>query len=204
MNKGRRAARRAAIGGAVLAAAVLGAPPALAADRGAAADMPGFLEPSDLPPDPFSAWYFSSFPTDGPLWPLCVTSALPDSDVWNATYSTPETAGAEQLSVTLPTEAEAVQTAARFETDVRGCKQRMEQQNPNRPVTFWDHGGLDVEEGAHTYGIGFQGGWGYQNQLVSVGRDGRTVTVVTWESNWGNPPVDAFKATTRTAVNKLH
>ncbi|MEV0440815.1 hypothetical protein AB0I84_46870 [Streptomyces spectabilis] len=204
MNKGRRAARRAAIGGAVLAAAVLGSPAALAADRGAAADMPGFLEPSDLPPDPFSAWYFSSFPTDGPYWPLCVTSALPDSDVWHATYSTPETAGAAQLSVTLPTEAEAVETAARFEGEVRGCKQRMEQEDPNRPVTFWDHGGLDVEEGAHAYGLGFQGGWGYQNQLISVGRDGRTVTVVTWESNWGDPPVDAFKGTTRTAVNKLH
>ncbi|QEV64271.1 hypothetical protein CP982_40915 [Streptomyces spectabilis] len=166
--------------------------------------MPGFLEPSDLPPDPFSAWYYSSFPTEGPHWPLCVTSALPDSDVWHATYSTPETAGATQLSVTLPTEAEAVETAARFETEVRGCKQRMEQEDPNRPVTFWDHGGLDVEEGAHAYGIGFQGGWGYQNQLISVGRDGRTVTVVTWESNWGDPPVDAFKGTTRTAVNKLH
>lgn len=42
-----------------------------------------------------------------------------------------------------------------------------------------DYGRVDVEEGAHVYGFG-------------------------WESNWGTAPVDAFKETTRTAVAKLY
>ncbi|MEU7018921.1 hypothetical protein [Streptomyces sp. NPDC046385] len=95
-------------------------------------------------------------------------------------------------------------SAALAEQSVAGCADRREEQNPNVPVAFTDHGTVAVEEGAHVYGIGFQGGWGYQNQLIGVGRDGDTVTIVTWESNWGSPPVAAFKNTVTTAVNKLH
>ncbi|MCX5206191.1 hypothetical protein OG897_32895 [Streptomyces sp. NBC_00237] len=204
MRRGRRPAAVAVMG--AVAAAVLGATPAGAVGvPSAVAQMPGFLDPSDMPPDPFSDWYGSSGPSDGPYSPLCAeTVSLPQENVWNATYSTPETAGGSQVTVVLPTEAEAVAFGAQVEAAVAGCEARMEQDQPNRPVSFWDHGQLSVEEGAHVYGIGFQGGWGYQNQLVSVGRDGNTVTVVSWESNWGDPPVDAFKATTVTAVNKLH
>ena len=43
-------------------------------------------------------------------------------------------------------------------------------------------------------------------RLLSVGRDGRTVTVVDWGQMGGfkDAPVKAFKKTTTTAVNKLH
>lgn len=206
MRHGRRPARMAVVGAAAIAAALLGTAPSSAVDAPRApAPMPGFLDPSDMPPDPFSAWYGSSGPSEGPYWPLCGEAvSLPEENVWNASYSTPETAGGSQVSVVLPTEADAVAFGAHVEASVTGCKARMEQERPDRPVTFWDHGQLNVEEGAHVYGIGFQGGWGYQNQLVSVGRDGNTVTVVSWESNWGNPPVEAFKTTTVTAVNKLY
>ncbi|MET9554535.1 hypothetical protein [Streptomyces sp. NPDC006645] len=208
MGHTRRTARGIAAGAAVVAAAVLGtvpAPAAEASEEAAAADMPGFLEPSDMPPDPFSTWYGAGGPSEGPHWPLCgETLVLPEANVWNAAYSTPETAAGSQVSVVLPTEAGAVTFAAQAEAAITGCEARMEQEQPDRPVTSWDHGWIDVEEGARVYGTGFQSGWGYRNQLVSVGRDGDTVTIVSWESNWGDPPVDAFKETTRTAVNRLY
>ena len=44
------------------------------------------------------------------------------------------------------------------------------------------------------------------HRLLSVGRDGRTVTVVQWGQmgDFGDAPVAAFKKTTTTAVNKLY
>ena len=42
--------------------------------------------------------------------------------------------------------------------------------------------------------------------LFGVGRDGRTVTVVSWAEmgDLGQAPVTAFKKTTKTAVDKLN
>ncbi|MEW2528058.1 sensor domain-containing protein [Streptomyces sp. NPDC047071] len=207
MTRRSRAVRRAVTGGAVLAAVVLGAPPALAAEAGVRAQQPGFLDPSDMPPDPFSAWQWSSGPDTGVSGPSrCVDRSLafPENDVWSATYSTPETAGAEQVVVVLPSEAEAAAFAERVDAGLSRCEATIETDYPGTEATYWDHGRVDVEEGAHVHGAGFQGNWGYHNFLVSVGRDGDTVTIVGWESNWGTPPVDVFKETTRTAVNKLH
>ncbi|GHA78229.1 hypothetical protein ACIQRS_04435 [Streptomyces termitum] len=198
MARERAMWRKAVVGAALLASVLGGAWPA------SAATMPGFLDPSEMPPDPFSAWHWSSFPSEGFYEPLCMdTLAFPAQDMWKAEYSTPETAAGAQVSVVLPSEAEAAQFAARAEQAVAGCAARREQQYPGVPVAFTDHGTVAVEEGAHVYGIGYQGGWGYQNQLIAVGRDGDTVTLVTWESNWGTPPVAAFKSTVTTAVNKL-
>ncbi|MFE3068518.1 hypothetical protein [Streptomyces sp. NPDC059247] len=198
MTRGRGGWRKAAVGVAALAAVLGGAWPA------SAVVAPGFLDPADMPPDQFSAWYFSSYPSEGYDQALCTeTLPLPEQGVWSASYSTPETGSGAQVSVVLPSEAEAVTFAAHAEQVVAGCAARREQENPGVAYTFTDHGAVVVEEGAHVYGLGFQGGWGYQNQLIGVGRDGDTVTFVTWESNWGAPPVTAFKETVRTAVNKL-
>ncbi|MER8235244.1 hypothetical protein [Streptomyces sp. NPDC094049] len=118
-------------------------------------------------------------------------------------FSTPEPGGGAQVSGVLASEAEAVAFAAQAEQAVAGCAARREQENPGVAYTLTDHGAVAMEEGAYVYGHAFQGGWGYQNQLIGVGCDGDTVTFVTWESNWGAPPVAAFKKTVRTAVNKL-
>ncbi|WP_107054856.1 sensor domain-containing protein [Streptomyces aureocirculatus] len=219
MDKGRRGRRRAVTGGTVLVAvavaavAALGAPSALAGEvsagggAGARAEQPGFLEPSDMPPDPFSAWYGTGGPAAGmPGSPRCVDGSFPfpENDLWSASYSTPETASAEQVVVVLPSEAEAAAFAERVDAALARCEATLEAEYPDRDVTYWDHGRVDVEEGAHVHGAGYQGFHGYQNILSSVGRDGAVVTIVTWESNWGSPPVAAFKETTRTAVNKLY
>ncbi|WP_328959050.1 hypothetical protein [Kitasatospora purpeofusca] len=45
---------------------------------------------------------------------------------------------------------------------------------------------------------------GYNNHLYGVGRDGNTVAVVEWESNWTQPDAPAFKETVKAAVNKLY
>lgn len=199
MTRPRALWRKAAVGAAALATVIGAAWPA------SAATAPGFLDPAEMPPDQFSAWYWASSVSEGYYEPSCAdTLEVPAQDVWSAQYSTPETAGGAQVAVVLPSEAEAAQFAARAEQVVAGCAARREQQRPGVPVAFTDHGTVAVEEGAHVYGIGYEGNWGYQNQLIAVGRDGDTVTLVAWESNWGSPPVAAFKDTVTTAVNKLH
>ncbi|MFJ8361853.1 hypothetical protein [Streptomyces sp. NPDC093984] len=57
------------------------------------------------------------------------------------------------------------------------------------------------------YGLHTVTSWGASDiRLLSVGRDGRTVTVVDWGQlgDFGDAPVKAFRKTTVTAVNKLH
>ena len=57
------------------------------------------------------------------------------------------------------------------------------------------------------YGLATETSFGALDvHLMSVGRDGRTVTVVNWGEmgRLGDAPVKAFKKTTVTAVNKLH
>ncbi|MEU7017708.1 hypothetical protein [Streptomyces sp. NPDC046385] len=66
-----------------------------------------------MPPDEFSAWYWSPFPSEGYYEPLCAdTLEVPGQDVWSAQYSTPETGSGAQVSVVLPSAAEAARFAA--------------------------------------------------------------------------------------------
>ncbi|MFD4165950.1 hypothetical protein ACFWRT_36605, partial [Streptomyces cyaneofuscatus] len=75
-------------------------------------------------------------------------------------------------------------------------------------ATSASHGKLAVEEGAWVYSldtadpqIGIS-----DIHLFSVGRDGRTVTLVRWgrTGDLADAPLTAFRTTTKTAVNKLH
>ncbi|WP_060180968.1 hypothetical protein [Streptomyces sp. IMTB 1903] len=75
-------------------------------------------------------------------------------------------------------------------------------------ATGYDHGVVDVEEGAtlqgmHTFDAEAQERPHF-NRLGGVGRDGDTVTLVLWSGYWGEPPVNAWKKTLWTAVNKLY
>ncbi|MEU2062513.1 hypothetical protein [Streptomyces sp. NPDC013455] len=82
----------------------------------------------------------------------------------------------------------------------------MEARYPEISAAKKYHGKVEVEDGAHVYGIRTTTAWGASGiALFSVGRDGRTVTVVKWSQmgSFRDAPVKGFKATTRTAVGKL-
>ncbi|MFI8324301.1 hypothetical protein [Streptomyces sp. NPDC085529] len=57
-----------------------------------------------------------------------------------------------------------------------------------------------MEEGAAVLGLREEAVWDsrvYHNHLFGVGRDGETVTLIEWQSDWSAPPVDYFKNTSR-------
>ncbi|GAA3091751.1 hypothetical protein GCM10010449_14380 [Streptomyces rectiviolaceus] len=191
-----------ALGAAVAMAGVgAGAVPA------AAADSPRFLAPSELPPHASSAW------TAGPVTagqpdplPMCVGEALPSISVHRA-YRTDYDTGALQVTVVERSEQRAKDFAALMRKDLAGCAKKLMQQDPEITATQKYYGKLNVEEGAHVYGIHTEATWGASDiNLFSVGRDGNTVTLVQWGQmgNFAHAQVADFKSTTIKAVKKLY
>ena len=104
-------------------------------------------------------------------------------------------------------EAKAKALATRLNKEIRSCAKRIEQSDPEIEAEYKDYGTLSVEEGAHVHGLHTETNYGAIDiSLLSVGRDGRTVTVVDWGQmgDFSDAPVAAFKKTTTTAVKKLY
>lgn len=190
-----------ALGAAVAVAGVVaGTSPA------AAADSPRFLAPAELPPHASSAW------TAGPVTagqpdplPMCVGEALPSTSVHRA-YRTDYDTGALQVTVVERSEQRAKDFAALLRKDLAGCAEKL-MQDPEITATQKYYGKLNVEEGAHVYGFHTEATWGASDiNMFSVGRDGRTVTVVQWGQmgDFANAQVADFKSTTLKAVGKLY
>ena len=191
---------------ALAAGTVLTAPAAGAAPKAAA---PKFLSASQLPPHPTSAW------TAGPVtegFPealgSCVsTEGVPSYDYRHREFRTDLDTGAVQLTVVADTAALAKALAKHYDDLIRTCADRIEKNDPDVEAEGRDYGTLPVEEGARVRGLHTETSWGATDvSLLSVGRDGRTVTVVQWGQmgGFGDAPVGAFKKTTTTAVNKLY
>ncbi|WP_442805031.1 hypothetical protein [Streptomyces luteogriseus] len=191
---------------ALAAGTVLTAPAAGAAPKAAA---PKFLSASQLPPHPTSAW------TAGPVtegFPealgSCVsTEGVPSYDYRHREFRTDLDTGAVQLTVVADTAALAKALAKHYDDLIRTCADRIEKNDPDVEAEGRDYGTLPVEEGARVRGLHTETSWGATDvSLLSVGRDGRTVTVVQWGQmgDFGDAPVGAFKKTTTTAVNKLY
>ncbi|MGY5105422.1 hypothetical protein [Streptomyces sp. 900105245] len=200
--------------GALLAVAVtglaLGATLATPANA-AAAKAPGFLKAADLPPHPSSTWTAGKVTAGVPEaveQDRCLSMALGGgSDTWYREFRTDLDTSARQVSVRLSTTAAAKGRFSRLNKDIKSCAARIEKAGPETEVTLRDYGTLPVEEGAHVYGLHTETSWGASDiRLLSVGRDGRTVTVVDWGQlgDFRGAPVKAFKKTTVTAVNKLN
>ncbi|MEU3339583.1 hypothetical protein ACWCQ1_25790 [Streptomyces sp. NPDC002144] len=199
--------------GALIALAVTGlalgttlAPPADAASR-----APGFLAAADLPPHPSSSWTAGKVTAGVPEaveQDRCLSMALGGGqNTWYREFRTDLDTGARQVSVQLPGVSAAKGRFARLNKDIASCPARIEEADLETVATLKDYGTLPVEEGAHVYGLHTESSWGATDvRLLSVGRDGRTVTVVDWGQMGGfrDAPVKAFKKTTTTAVNKLH
>lgn len=191
---------------ALAAGAVLTAPAAGAAPRTA---EPAFLSASQLPPHPTSSW------TAGPVadgFPdalgLCVsTEGVPGHDYRHRQFWTDLDTSAVQLTVVTDSAAQAKALAQHYDDLIRTCADRVEESSSDVEAEGRDYGRLPVEEGARVRGLHTETSWGATDiALLSVGRDGRTVTVVQWGQmgDFQDAPVAAFKKTTSTAVAKLY
>ncbi|MEU0243964.1 hypothetical protein ABZ192_06465 [Streptomyces sp. NPDC006235] len=172
-----------------------------------ASDTPRFLEPAELPPHPTSPWYAGPVTAGQPdPLPACVGDALP-SIASHRSYWTEYDTNAQQITVVERSEQRAKDFAALLRKDLAGCAKKLMEQDPDITATQRYYGRLNVEEGAHVYGVHTASAWGSSDiGLFSVGRDGTTVTVVRWGQmgNFQHAQVSDFKATTVTAVNKLY
>ncbi|MEU0119437.1 hypothetical protein ABZ137_38600 [Streptomyces bobili] len=194
-----------------LAVAAVAAGTVLAAPAGAApkAAVPKFLSASQLPPHPTSSWtaepVTEGFPEE---LGFCVsTEGVLDYDYRHRTFRTDLDTGAVQLTVVTGTAAQAKALAKHYDDLIRTCADRIEKASPDIEAESRDYGKLKVEEGAHVRGLHTETSFGASDvDLLSVGRDGRTVTVLQWGQmgDFKDAPVTAFKKTTTTAVNKLY
>ncbi|MGQ4400500.1 hypothetical protein ACN6K4_007769 [Streptomyces hayashii] len=192
-------------GGGPAFGAVLAPPAGIASSQ-----RPGFLSAADLPPHPSSTWTAGKV-TAGASPDVemdrCLGMALGDgSNSWYRDFRTDLDTSARQVSVQSPSVSAAKGRYARINQDIKSCAGRIEQADPEVEATLRDYGQLDVEEGAHVYGLHTETSWGATDiRLLSVGRDGTRVTVVDWGQmgGFGDAPIKAFKKTTVTAVAKL-
>ncbi|MCX4657130.1 hypothetical protein ACIQ9K_37055 [Streptomyces microflavus] len=193
---------------ATAAAAALGLA-ALATAPAQAAAPPAFLAASQMPPSstPWTATQvFTGVPENGGV--LCAPYKIPAQNTRYREFSTELDTNGVQVTTVARTEADAVKLADTLRGALAGCGSLLEQQNPGLQAVSASHGKLAVEEGAWVYSldtadpqIGIS-----DIHLFSVGRDGRTVTLVRWGQmgDLEDAPLAAFRTTTKTAVNKLH
>ncbi|MGN9757934.1 hypothetical protein [Streptomyces sp. SD31] len=195
---------------AALAVAGLAAGTALtAAPAGAATKTPApkFLSASQLPPHPSSAWTADKV-ADGVPEEMqgCLGDALLAYDARHRTFRTDLETNAQQLNVVVGDNAKAKALATRLNKEIRSCALRSDA-DPEIEAEYKSYGSLPVEEGARVHGVHTRASWGAMDiNLLSVGRDGGTVTVVKWGQmgDFTDAPVKAFKKTTTTAVDKLY
>lgn len=193
-----------------LTVAALAAGTVLTAPAGAApkAVPPKFLAASELPPHPSSAWTAGPV-TDG--FPVelayCLGEGVPAYDYRHRVFHTDLDTGAVQVTVVTGSATKGKALAALLNKEIRSCADRIEASDPEVEAEGRFYGTLPVEEGATVHGLHTEASWGATDiHLLSVGRDGRTVTVVGWGQmgDFDDAPVGAFKKTAKKAVNKLY
>ncbi|MFF8963160.1 hypothetical protein ACF1BK_10465 [Streptomyces globisporus] len=174
-----------------------------------AAAQPAFLAAAQMPPSstPWTATQvFTGVPENGGV--LCAPYKIPAQNTRYREFSTELDTNGVQVTNVARTEADAVKLVDTLRRALAGCGPLLEQQNPGLQAVSASHGKLAVEEGAWVYSldtadpqIGIS-----DIELFSVGRDGRTVTLVRWGQmgDLEDAPLTAFRTTTKTAVKKLH
>ncbi|MEV0777783.1 hypothetical protein ACIBLA_29530 [Streptomyces sp. NPDC050433] len=198
----RAAAATAALAGA-LALAMSGS--VQAAPKAA---TPGFLAAKDMPQAAGNFWMAGAVTAGAPeTAPFCLDKVLPaEGTTWHRQFNTDLDTGAMQVSVRAASDAAAKRLAASAEAAVAACAADWLRATPGGTASWDDYGRIAVEEGARVIGVGVsQPDSGPGVHLLGIGRDGDTVTFVAWNQigNLGGAPVEAFKKTTTTAVNKL-
>ncbi|MGV9689198.1 hypothetical protein ACWDUX_08780 [Streptomyces sp. NPDC003444] len=167
-----------------------------------------FLTAAQLPPSatPWTATrVFDGVPENGGV--LCAPYKIPAQNSRYREFSTELDTNGVQVTTVARTEADAVKLVDTLRKSLAGCGSLLEQQNPGLHAVSASHGKIAVEEGAWVYSLDTadpQIGT-TDIHLFSVGRDGRTVTLVRWGQmgDLKDAPLNAFRTTTKTAVNKL-
>ncbi|MET8939134.1 hypothetical protein ABZX28_19295 [Streptomyces rubiginosohelvolus] len=174
-----------------------------------AAAQPAFLAAAQMPPSstPWTATQvFTGVPENGGV--LCAPYKIPAQNTRYREFSTELDTNGVQVTNVARTEADAVKLVDTLRRALAGCGPLLEQQNPGLQAVSASHGKLAVEEGAWVYSLDTADAQiGISDiHLFSVGRDGRTVTLVRWGQmgDLEDAPLTAFRTTTKTAVNKLH
>ncbi|MFE7270346.1 hypothetical protein [Streptomyces sp. NPDC057623] len=205
MFKRTRTGALAALAVATLAAgAAFTAAPAGAATK---APAPKFLSASELPPHPSSGWTADKVTGGVPEeMQYCFGEALLAYDSSYRAFRTELETNAQQLNIVVGDSAKAKALATRLDKEAKRCVARMDA-DPDIEADYKSYGTLPVEEGARVHGFETRASWGAMDvSLLSVGRDGGTVTVVQWGQmgDLAHAPVKDFRKTTTTAVNKLY
>ncbi|MFJ3576345.1 hypothetical protein [Streptomyces rubiginosohelvolus] len=190
-----------------LAVTALAQVPAAAASAAAPA-QPKFLSASQLPAShtPWTAGPIrKGVPAEGSV---CTTGIAPAAGSRHRDFRTELDTNARQTITVAPTTAKAKALAAELRGALETCLDRLKEQDPGLEGEAFYQGRINVEEGAHVYSIdtSYPEVGSTDIGLYSVGRDGRTVTVVEWGQmgELDGAPLEGFKKTTRTAVAKLH
>lgn len=173
----------------------------------AAAAVPGFLEPGDLPPHP-TTWHAGDV-TAGVPDPaaFCLAGALPVETSYYREFQTELDTNATQLATVTDSAAEAGRLAGSLERRVADCASAWLAEHPGGTASWQDYGPLETGDGAHLYGVHTSVPDSEPGvHLFGIGRDGKRVTVARWGEigDLGQAPVKAFAATTKTAVEKLN
>jgi hypothetical protein len=172
-----------------------------------AASAPRCLDAADLPPHPSSDWYAGEVTagTPEPL-PFCYGEALPGATSRHREFWTDLDATARQVTVVEKDTASAKTLAELLRRAVARCAERTEAQYPDVDATGHALGRVAVEEGARLYAVQVTTEYTRDVHLFSVGRDGRTVTVVQWGQmgRLKDAPVSDFRQTARRSVAHLH
>ncbi|MFE7903628.1 hypothetical protein [Streptomyces albogriseolus] len=216
-----RVAALAALTAAALTAAALAVGAAATAQAGAApggtaqknasapkkAAAPRFLAASELPPHP-TGWTAGPV-TDGFPEQLayCLGEGVPAYDYRHRLFHTELDTSAVQVTVVTGSAAKGKALADRLNKEIRTCAARLERLYPEIEAEGRFFGTLPVEEGATVHGLHTETSYGATDvNLLSVGRDGRTVTVVGWGQmgDFDDAPLAAFKKTAKKAVTKLY
>ncbi|MFD3412617.1 hypothetical protein [Streptomyces cyaneofuscatus] len=186
-----------------LAATALPAAPAAAAPA-----APTFLSAGQWPASltPWTAGPVrKGLPEDGSV---CTAGTVPAKGTRHRDFRTELDTGARQTITVAPTTAKATALAAELRTALATCLDRLKEQEPGLEGVSRYHGRVNVEEGAHVHSIdtSYPEAGSTDIGLHSVGRDGRTVTVLEWGQlgDLDGAPLKGFRKTTGTAVAKLH
>ncbi|MFF8520900.1 hypothetical protein ACF05X_02030 [Streptomyces werraensis] len=168
---------------------------------------PRFLAASELPPHP-TGWTAGPV-TDGFPEQLayCLGEGVPAYDYRHRLFHTELDASAVQVTVVTGSAAKGKALADRLNEEIRTCAARLERLYPEIEAEGRFFGTLPVEEGATVHGLHTETSYGATDvNLLSVGRDGRTVTVVGWGQmgDFDDAPLAAFKKTAKKAVAKLY
>ncbi|MFD6420056.1 hypothetical protein [Streptomyces sp. NPDC060194] len=167
---------------------------------------PAFLSARQLPPSS-SPW--QAGPVRAGVAPdACTQKATPKKKSKHREFGTEFDTNAQQTTTVLATPKEAKALATKLRAAVRTCLARLQKQYPTLEGETRFHGRIAVEEGAHVYSLDTRDPVVGPSDiaLYSVGRDGRTVTVVRWAQmgDLDHAPLAAFKKTARTSVAKLY